>query len=107
MNIDYSEIIAKANARKEALQALDEELKLLESHAGVLFDVLDYFEKLTPLLDAVDLEGRAMLGPVPARLFEISARCRSLRAGLATDACNATASMPYLLHFMRTYGAAK
>lgn len=85
MNIDYSEIITKANARKEALQALARALEPAESQAAVLIDALDYFGTLLPLAKAIDAEGKAMMPRLLERVNDIAYRCESLRASLICE----------------------
>lgn len=64
MNINYDEIITKANERKDALKTLSEALKDAQSQATKLHEALNYFAGLQPLLQAIDPEGRNMLGAV-------------------------------------------
>lgn len=64
MNINYDEIITKANQRKDALKALSKALKEVDMQATVLYDALSYFENLGVLMKAVDQEGRNMLGDI-------------------------------------------
>lgn len=101
MNIDYSEIITKANARKDALQALSKELEPLESHAGVLFDVLDYFVGLHVLVASVDAEGQAMLGNLVGRINSVSNACNQLGNTLRPQYDATPANLPVLVKALR------
>lgn len=100
MNIDYSEIITKANARKEALQALSKALEPAEHHAADLFDALDYFATLLPLAKAIDAEGKAMMPRLLERVNDIAYRCESLRSALICGS-DQYRSMPGLLAALR------
>lgn len=96
MNIDYSEIITKANARKEALQALAKTLEPIEGHAADLFDALGYFAALLPRVKAIDAEGKAMMPRLLERVNDIAYRCESLRSQLDCES-NQYRSMSGLL----------
>lgn len=62
MNINYDEIITKANERKEKLKAFQEHSLGAEAHANAILRGLLYFSNLRYKAEALDSEGRAMLG---------------------------------------------
>lgn len=82
MNIDYSQIITKANARKDALQSLDMALQRLPEVGDHLLADLDYFVGLGHLLGAIDAEGQQMLGNLPSRIQRLFKACLQLKYDL-------------------------
>ena len=61
MNINYDEIIHKANARAEKLKALTEKLAPIQEKAEQLAAALVYFHNLREAVNDLDAEGRALL----------------------------------------------
>ena len=62
MNINYEDIITKAIARKEQLKAVTAKLEGLDEQAEKLFEALTYFAGMKPLYEALDGEGKLLLG---------------------------------------------
>lgn len=61
MNINYDEIIHRANVRAEKLKALTERLAPIQEKAEQLAAALVYFHNLSGAVDDLDAEGRALL----------------------------------------------
>lgn len=61
MNINYDEIIHRANERAEKLKALTERLAPIQEKAEQLAAALVYFYNLREAVDDLDAEGRALL----------------------------------------------
>jgi hypothetical protein len=79
MNINYGEIITKANERKDALKALSEALKDAQSQATKLHEALNYFAGLLSLMQAIDPEGRNMLGAVNSAVLQAAAHAENYK----------------------------
>lgn len=79
MNINYDEIITKANQRKDALKALSGALKDVQSQATKLHEAMNYFAELLPLLQAIDPEGRNMLGAVNSAVLQAAAQAETYK----------------------------
>lgn len=62
MNINYGEIITKANARKVALEDITEYAKQAEEMAHELKFAATYFIDLAAKVAALDGEGKVLLG---------------------------------------------
>lgn len=77
MNINYDEIIHRANARAEKLKALTEQFEPIHEKAEQLIDALLYFEKLEANVRELDSEGQALLPSyVVHRLLTVGACVR-------------------------------
>lgn len=63
MNINYDEIITKANERAERLKALTEQIAPVQEKAHQLIDALIYFRDLSVAVELLDSEGKALLPP--------------------------------------------
>jgi hypothetical protein len=63
--IPYDEIIAKANARKEALQRYDAALHDFVHHLPQLHAVIGVMRELKAAVGSLDAESRALLGAEP------------------------------------------
>lgn len=63
MSIDYAEIIRKANERKEALQRAAHLLERAPEELQTFWDSVSYFSALKAVLEALDTEGKGLLGP--------------------------------------------
>lgn len=61
MNIDYAQIIEKANARKEALEAFAARMKEAPEQVRKLHDALVFFADLKAAANALDAEGLALV----------------------------------------------
>jgi len=61
MNINYDEIITKANERAEKLKVVQEYAKGIDDKAHELLDLMLYFANLGNKAQAVDAEGRQLL----------------------------------------------
>ena len=70
MSIDYAGIIRKANERKEALQRAAQLLERAPGELQTFWDNVSYFGALKTVLEALDTEGKSLLGPT-----EISSVC--------------------------------
>ena len=83
MNINYDEIITKANARKNALQALAAQIPEIEQQRIKLYEALDFFAALQPLTTNLDQEGRMILGGgndvLAERFISVGHRCRGFK----------------------------
>lgn len=96
MNINYDEIITKANARKNALQALAAQIPEIEQQRIKLYEALDFFDNLQILASSIDTEGRLILGggndTLSTRFISVGRRCKGFK-----NECTAipTSSNPY------------
>ena len=97
MNINYDEIITKANERKDALKALSEALKDAQSQATKLHEALNYFAELLPLLQAIDPEGRNMLGAVNSAVLHAAAQAENYKREAFGD-LNVNRRITWLCH---------
>ena len=97
MNINYDEIITKANQRKDALKALSEALKDVQSQATKLHEAMNYFAELLPLLQAIDPEGRNMLGAVNSAVLQAAAQAESYKREAFGD-LNVNRRITWLCH---------
>lgn len=61
MNINYDEIIRRANDRAEKLKLLDAQLEDAKAQAVKLCEALQYFSELSTLQSSMDQEGRELL----------------------------------------------
>lgn len=83
MNINYDEIIHRANARAEKLKALTEQFEPIHEKAEQLIDALLYFERLEANVRELDSEGQALLpNYVVHRLLAVGACVRYALAQL-------------------------
>ena len=62
MNINYSEIIAKANARKDALQVAVTYVERFNDEIADFYASLQFIKDFGAVLENLDYEGRALLG---------------------------------------------
>ncbi len=75
MEINYDQIITKANERAEKLKDLQAYSADAEKHAHNMLSGMLYFANLLNRVEALDDEGRAMLKGVPIRARLIGGRC--------------------------------
>ena len=89
MNINYDEIINKANERAEKLKAIQNYAHFVEENANALISSLNYFRDFGKLITEVDSEGRAMLGQTFYRVTRIGSKAESM-LGICTipNSCN-------------------
>ena len=80
MNINYEDIIAKANARKDALKALEVELTFVSDVAEQLAVSMNYFINLRAMLIALDAEGQSMVRPLCAPAIEVGLMLGDIQA---------------------------
>lgn len=96
MNINYDEIITKANARKNALQALAAQIPEIEQQRIKLYEALDFFATLQLLTSNIDQEGRMILGGgndvLAARFIAVGITCRNFKGGCMSIS---TPNQPY------------
>ena len=87
MNINYDEIITKANQRKERLQELNARLEKQPEMLRKLQEVQQWATKVRDWHNALDDEGRTLL---PLRVRDSLARSATtiVRIGQAIDADN-------------------
>ena len=62
MNINFDEIITKANERKDQLQAVVRMLERVPEHAHALNKALAFFGGMASSIAALDAEGKTLLG---------------------------------------------
>ena len=67
MKINYEDIITKANARKEALQAVQAFSTAADTHARNILEGLQYFIELAARVNALDDEGKKLLNGAALR----------------------------------------
>jgi hypothetical protein len=77
MNINYDDIITKANARKNALKALEAKFTEVPLQARLMKEALQFFASLGPLLASLDAEGCDMLSHMATRARMISNQSNS------------------------------
>lgn len=84
MNINFDEIITKANERKDNLQRTVRMLERLPEQAAALNTALAFFGQMAVVLQKLDVEGKTLLG---TSLGEPLMHCRIQSvAGLCMDA---------------------
>ena len=72
MKINYDEIITKANARKDALQALVPLLEALPAHLAAVEAASNALYAAHTAYNALDAEGRSLLGDVGSPLYNVT-----------------------------------
>ena len=89
MNINYDEIITKANERAEKLKAIQNCAHFVEENANALISSLKYFRDFGKLVSELDPEGRVMLGQTFYRVTRIGSLAESM-LGTCTipNSCN-------------------
>lgn len=85
MNINYDEIIHRANERAEKLKALNEKLTQAKGHATALSEALAYFDDLREARDQLDSEGLAMLGPLGSYIHSVGSTANVTTRSLFGD----------------------
>jgi len=98
MNIDYSDIIAKANKRKEALEKFTNLLMDFNEMNDQLKEANDYMLLVRAALDNIDPEGKAL---VPKYVRECVQRIGVLTfAGMTSEGVNygANGLGHYMIH---------
>lgn len=89
MNINYDEIITKANERAEKLKAIQEYACFVEENANALLLSLKYFQKFGKLVAELDPEGRQIIVPLFYRIARISSLAEStLGTYTIPNSCN-------------------
>jgi hypothetical protein len=71
LNIDYAEIISKADRRRAVLKELEEELQMLQDSMEKVTQGLGHLAHLRNLFIALDDEGREMLGAAGVRINDV------------------------------------
>jgi benzoyl-CoA reductase/2-hydroxyglutaryl-CoA dehydratase subunit BcrC/BadD/HgdB len=84
MNIKFEEIIARANARKEALQNFQEHLQTLPEAIEMFDAALEYFEKLSELSRSLDAEAKDLTGKTAGLAQLVGQACADSRRALFT-----------------------
>ena len=82
MNINYEDIITKANARKDALKAIEAEISEVHDMSESLKACLEYFVDLGKMTSALDAEGLQMLGAAHDPIYRVSENCKGMRHSL-------------------------
>lgn len=78
MNIDYAQIIERANGRKEALEAFANRMKNVPEQAEKLRDVLVFFGHLSVDTKLLDSEAFALVKEAAEAALAFTARTNSL-----------------------------
>lgn len=82
MNIDYADIIQKANARKDALQEFERLLAQSPEHAEQLRKSLSFFSELRTAADALDTEAIALARPYRNAVVDLTDKTVALAQSL-------------------------
>lgn len=81
MNINYDEIITRANTRKDKLMEITKDLVDFQYRRTELYKALSYFATLGEKAGRLDPEGRALLGDeLTSRLVSVGSVTRSFWA---------------------------
>ena len=75
MNINYDEIITKANTRAEQLKEIQRYGAGAEEHATAMLSAMLYFANLNNRIQALDAEGKAMVGGLVQRAHLVGRTC--------------------------------
>lgn len=84
MNIQFEQIIERANKRKDQLVEIAAELETLTEHIAHLEEDLAYFENLGRLVCALDQEGRQMIALIATYATYVGGAAGNLRGKLFT-----------------------
>jgi hypothetical protein len=84
MEINYDEIITKANARAEQLKEIQRYGADAETHAVALLSAMLYFSNLNQRICALDAEGKAMVGGLVQRASLVGGTCSNTYEYLTT-----------------------
>ena len=104
MNIDYADIIQKANARKDALMEFERLLAQSSEHAEQLRKSLSFFFALRIAADALDTEAVALARPYHDAVVDLTNKTIPLAQSLNFVAPGTVKSR--LLHFIDMAGGA-
>ena len=81
MNINFDDIITKANERKEKLKGIQEYSREIENRTDDLLFAMMYFDDLSRFVSDLDVEGRNMV-PGATRMHYIGSWARTEYAKL-------------------------
>ena len=82
MNINYEDIITRANARAESLKEIQQAMARVPDAIEMLDEALSYFENLGQLVGKLDAEGKLLLGDAHSPAYHAAHRATSARISL-------------------------
>lgn len=95
MKINYEDIIALANQRKERLQQLEHALSGIDRIAAMLDEVACWYTKVDEAYRLLDTEGKQMLPPEVAHLIPYMKRAADIRSMVQTFQTESTGQRMY------------